>query len=583
MFFFSSAHKTRTVQPNSQSQAAATATAINMDSIDSQFVQNQTPEWFRILRIKGHEDNASDSVLSNLRLLRHISTVSHCHIALKESGLVEHLVGQVVQVDNAAVLEEVYSDDDDDGEAAANFAIFVVQFKSLVLQILYNFLMVSTMMLDDGLSNEDENAFLLVANTHFMDAVLARNVFRLEQHRLQRKSITGPLCGILAQLADYENGKLIDAILTYGGDGDDGEHKRTSAALALLDGVYIVQDDDDDDDDNDGDFKKKWILPHETDNSTHTIVALFKKYLSRSADQEYGLVGHILDSQFEEGFADVDSRDEVMRMLVMLEIMAAFYQEEQQEKTLDDDPHSMARRMSIGSAVINCCKRLFYKNVQLSNNQSDESEEDRVGVPLVYAEFECLLVGLEIIGDILAQTNQGNDGDAICLRQIQEMFHQSHQIVTLLRDMLAHASEERHLHDEVDHVDHDVFQQSKLIVMFPPHHGGVQLKNSLSEAKEGRSQKRHFGYKRSIMRILANLCFRNETIQDAMREAGIIPLVLNHCKVDPENPILQEWSIVCVRNLCENNKTNSSLISSLEMQGIDRTSLEMMEALKRQK
>eukprot|EP00939_MAST-03C_sp_MAST-3C-sp1_P001486 g1486.t1 len=71
---------------------------------------------------------------------------------------------------------------------------------------------------------------------------------------------------------------------------------------------------------------------------------------------------------------------------------------------------------------------------------------------------------------------------------------------------------------------------------------------------------------KSAMRLIANCSFRNRTWQDAVREAGGIEAVLNCTHLDERDPILREWALLAVRNLCESNRANQSRIESIKPQ-----------------
>ncbi len=52
-------------------------------------------------------------------------------------------------------------------------------------------------------------------------------------------------------------------------------------------------------------------------------------------------------------------------------------------------------------------------------------------------------------------------------------------------------------------------------------------------------------------RVLANACYRCPYAQEKARIGGTIPLVLSYCATDPRNPMLREWGLMTIRNLCE--------------------------------
>ncbi|KAJ3648841.1 hypothetical protein Zmor_020613 [Zophobas morio] len=86
-----------------------------------------------------------------------------------------------------------------------------------------------------------------------------------------------------------------------------------------------------------------------------------------------------------------------------------------------------------------------------------------------------------------------------------------------------------------------------------------------------------FGFKADLIRIIGNLCWKNRTMQDLVREAELIPVVLECCNMDARNPFIMQWSILAVRNLCENNLENQKIIAGLHQEGtVSSTVLEEM-------
>jgi ataxin-10 len=77
------------------------------------------------------------------------------------------------------------------------------------------------------------------------------------------------------------------------------------------------------------------------------------------------------------------------------------------------------------------------------------------------------------------------------------------------------------------------------------------------------------GYRSRLIRVAGNLCFRNTTRQDLVRDEGFIPLVLAHCNIDEHNPLIREWALVALRNLCEGNEANQQYIDAMRPQNKD--------------
>ncbi|XP_065670775.1 ataxin-10 isoform X2 [Hydra vulgaris] len=77
-----------------------------------------------------------------------------------------------------------------------------------------------------------------------------------------------------------------------------------------------------------------------------------------------------------------------------------------------------------------------------------------------------------------------------------------------------------------------------------------------------------FGFKRDLIRLIGNMSYQNEAIQNEVHDSGGIPLILNACSIDEKNPYIMQWSIFATRNLCEGNVRNQRVIKELEQQGL---------------
>ena len=102
-----------------------------------------------------------------------------------------------------------------------------------------------------------------------------------------------------------------------------------------------------------------------------------------------------------------------------------------------------------------------------------------------------------------------------------------------------------------------------------------------------------------VLQIIGNLCFRHRPTQDALRtmdgrfsfgdeggsaregddadgshgDARAIQLLLNHTRVDATRPLLREWTLWALRNLCagdagEGNAANQKLLQDLKLHGL---------------
>nr|XP_002122907.2 ataxin-10-like [Ciona intestinalis] len=76
------------------------------------------------------------------------------------------------------------------------------------------------------------------------------------------------------------------------------------------------------------------------------------------------------------------------------------------------------------------------------------------------------------------------------------------------------------------------------------------------------------GFKRDLVRVIGNLCYRNPPLQNKVRELEGLPLILDSCNIDDNNPFIRQWAVFTIRNLCENNAENQAILSRLERHSV---------------
>ncbi|XP_036615045.1 ataxin-10 isoform X1 [Trichosurus vulpecula] len=81
------------------------------------------------------------------------------------------------------------------------------------------------------------------------------------------------------------------------------------------------------------------------------------------------------------------------------------------------------------------------------------------------------------------------------------------------------------------------------------------------------------GFKSHLVRLIGNLCYKNAENQDKVYELDGIPLILDNCSVDDNNPFLNQWAVYTIRNLTEHNKRNQELIAKMENHGLADTAV----------
>lgn len=106
----------------------------------------------------------------------------------------------------------------------------------------------------------------------------------------------------------------------------------------------------------------------------------------------------------------------------------------------------------------------------------------------------------------------------------------------------------------------------------------VQSIGEILKVKQGTSelnieQDISYSLKSALVKALANLSYRNKKNQNLAREMDIIAAILDCTNLDARNPLIKEWSILAIRNLCEDNLENQKFVASLTKVGDAENSL----------
>lgn len=76
-----------------------------------------------------------------------------------------------------------------------------------------------------------------------------------------------------------------------------------------------------------------------------------------------------------------------------------------------------------------------------------------------------------------------------------------------------------------------------------------------------------FAFKTKLVKSLANLSHRNKKNQELAREMEIMLSIFECTTADARNPLIKEWSILAIRNLCEDNPENQAMVKKLTKVG----------------
>ncbi|KAL9693971.1 hypothetical protein quinque_013256 [Culex quinquefasciatus] len=106
----------------------------------------------------------------------------------------------------------------------------------------------------------------------------------------------------------------------------------------------------------------------------------------------------------------------------------------------------------------------------------------------------------------------------------------------------------------------------------------VQSIGEILKVKQGTSelnieQDISYSLKSALVKALANLSYRNKKNQNLAREMDIMAAILDCANLDARNPLIKEWSILAIRNLCEDNLENQKFVASLTKVGDAENSL----------
>ncbi|CAD7702377.1 unnamed protein product [Ostreobium quekettii] len=76
------------------------------------------------------------------------------------------------------------------------------------------------------------------------------------------------------------------------------------------------------------------------------------------------------------------------------------------------------------------------------------------------------------------------------------------------------------------------------------------------------------GYRTDVVAVLANSMYRRPEVQRAVMGLGGLPLLLNQCRLDDASPMVNEWALWAVRNMCEGSAEAREFISGLQLQTV---------------
>ncbi|KAM6986681.1 ataxin-10 isoform 2-T2 [Aplochiton taeniatus] len=89
----------------------------------------------------------------------------------------------------------------------------------------------------------------------------------------------------------------------------------------------------------------------------------------------------------------------------------------------------------------------------------------------------------------------------------------------------------------------------------------------LSQGKDASASSPSVSFKAHLIRLIGNLCHGHTINQNKVRQLEGIPLILDNCNIDSNNPFISQWAIFAIRNLLEHNPQNQEQVAALERRG----------------
>ncbi|KAL6116939.1 atxn10 [Pungitius sinensis] len=202
--------------------------------------------------------------------------------------------------------------------------------------------------------------------------------------------------------------------------------------------------------------------------------------------------------------------------------------------------------------------------LELLSAQLQEEDSDECGIPPKVARF-------------LATSFQKGCGAVLTLAtgsaSSDEVLHEALTVISLLDVLCEMTSDHRQFMFLQDHPDllvtivellrqvHVIGRASKNIF------SAAQNFSSFSGDDNPTAQSPVISFKAHLIRLIGNLCYSNTDNQNKVRELEGIPLILDNCNIDSNNPFISQWAIFAIRNLLEHNTQNQEQIARLERRG----------------
>uniref|UniRef100_A0A182F9K2 Ataxin-10 n=1 Tax=Anopheles albimanus TaxID=7167 RepID=A0A182F9K2_ANOAL len=82
-----------------------------------------------------------------------------------------------------------------------------------------------------------------------------------------------------------------------------------------------------------------------------------------------------------------------------------------------------------------------------------------------------------------------------------------------------------------------------------------------------------YSLRSAVVKAIANMSYKSKKNQQMAREMDIMSAILNCTTLDARNPLIKEWSILAIHNLCDDNPENQQFIAGLTKLAMAENSL----------
>jgi hypothetical protein len=94
----------------------------------------------------------------------------------------------------------------------------------------------------------------------------------------------------------------------------------------------------------------------------------------------------------------------------------------------------------------------------------------------------------------------------------------------------------------------------------------VQVFSQTSQKTQAPHKVPYIGYRADLLAVIGNLAHAHRASQDAIAKDGGLELILGQTHFSPSEPVVREWALWAVRNLCTGNVEIQERVRNLKLQ-----------------